>query len=214
VTYTPQRVAYHEAAHVVAAVRLGGRVAGPVTIIPSKRWLGSAWTLPRRAPQRDFDRVDVGRPLALWPAALRRQLECETMVVLAGGVGELLAPRSLEYPPPDPELDLEREANRRRRAAAAVEALPAAQALLLARGDDPDIAPAKTDPERAHELAELLAGPAGASSLLAHLQQQVAAVVLELPGRLDVERLAKALLERDVLAAADVRALLEAKGPS
>jgi hypothetical protein len=83
-------LAYHEAGHAVAAVLLGGRITGPLAMTESGR--GLAFT---GAPERDLDELDAGLPAVAWPAQLRRSLEIEAMICLAGAEAEKYAPLHL-----------------------------------------------------------------------------------------------------------------------
>ena len=57
-----------------------------VSIRPTKRWLGVAHAAAPRFPRSDVDRLDFEMPLPTWPARLRRYLEIDAMIYLAGPI--------------------------------------------------------------------------------------------------------------------------------
>src|SRR5215218_3613158 len=134
-------LAYHEAAHAVATVLLGGRLVGPVSVREALRWRGVAFVRPPTASAADVARVDVSAPLALWPARVRRQHEADAMIAIAGAFGARYAPpasrRAEANYVADPVDALERVVRVSNR-----------DARMLATGDDPD-AELATDFERA-----------------------------------------------------------------
>jgi hypothetical protein len=62
-----ERVAWHEAGHAVSAYLLGGRIVGPVSIRPTKRWSGVAHVRGPTIPADDLARVDRDLPVCTYP---------------------------------------------------------------------------------------------------------------------------------------------------
>lgn len=86
-------IAHHEAAHAVVAFLLERRVH-LVSIRPTEAYGGVV--VRAHGPRGHYDESLLFRPTVLWPAKLRRELEVDIMIALAGDVGEELAlgPRS------------------------------------------------------------------------------------------------------------------------
>jgi hypothetical protein len=92
-------VAYHESAHATAAFLFGRRVTA-VSIVPGVHFGGITLLASRRAPslsEREQGRLAVPLPMAL-PARVRRDLEANAMVSLAGPViDDIIRPRETAY---------------------------------------------------------------------------------------------------------------------
>jgi hypothetical protein len=82
------RTAHHEAGHSVAAFILG-RPVGPVSIKPCRVHLGVSFRTKARVPEAEWNRV--GLPAILLPARLRRTVETEAVIALAGPTAEDVA---------------------------------------------------------------------------------------------------------------------------
>jgi hypothetical protein len=125
------RVSYHEGGHACAARLLRGRISGPVSIQPTKRWSGVAYVAARRPTARDLERTDLGLPMATFPARMRHRLETDIIIYLAGNEAEMLRPdwwpATGYVPEPKPTCD-DRLAER------AAAALTGREIRLLARG--------------------------------------------------------------------------------
>jgi hypothetical protein len=149
------RIAYHEAGHAVAAVMLGGRVTGPVSIEPTKRWLGVAFTRPPGFSRRESERVPLELPLATWPARVRRSFEVDALISLAGPAAEAMRPERLSgYIPSSRHAD-------DRRAAEATTVLTSRDRRLLASGNGPEDDPRPWDDKRAVDASVAAAGTRG-----------------------------------------------------
>lgn len=93
-------VAVHEAGHAVVAWRLDHRL-GWVTVEPGRSFDGCQTSWP--AVAADPTDVDPDVPPPLWPAAARRNVEAEVMVLLAGDLAaELFARPTSGYRSPQP----------------------------------------------------------------------------------------------------------------
>src|SRR5581483_800231 len=135
------RVAYHEAGHAVACWLLGGRITGPLSIVPALNWRGIAH-IRAAASRNDMD-------------TLGHALEASVTMSLAGVQAERYA-RAAGFAPALP-----------RRLRTAPPPLTAEDAHLLAAGDDPGEPSPPTDVERAFEVCEMLIGPGPAAYQLA-----------------------------------------------
>lgn len=202
--------AYHEAAHAVATVLLGGRLVGPVSVREALRWRGVAFVRPPAASAAEVARTDVSAPLPLWPARVRRQHETGIMISMAGPVGARYAP------PVGDRAEAGYFADPVAAAEAALERVVRVSdrdARMLATGDDPD-ADIRSDFESAHEAAAILTGPAGIEPLLRFLHAETEAFVASYGFLRRLRPLAEALLEREVISAAETRRILRAASPT
>lgn len=102
-----RHVAVHESGHALVAWRLGWRVRG-ITCVPGRRWAGSMHYGRPAVRGRDWARLDVcintDRPVMLWPAAVRRDVEVRACVAAAGDVATRLLFWATDTPgrPPEP----------------------------------------------------------------------------------------------------------------
>jgi hypothetical protein len=197
------RIAFHEAGHATAAFLLGGCITGPVSIAARKHWRGVAFCRARHYPLDDVDRVKILMPMALLPPRLRRSLEIDAIISLAGRAAEMIRPtRSVETGyVPSPRADADD------RSAEFVAALTRRDEHLLSLGDSDDVSH-PDDLEQARGFADRLAGD------LAGLVLQVLTVETERLARTRRFRhlcgaLADELLARTTLSAADVRRILK-----
>lgn len=153
--------AFHEGGHAVATVELGGRLVGPVSIMPRRRWLGVAFVDAPKARGEDWERVDVGLPAPLWNARVRRRVEVDVMLSLAGPVGEGLVPFDADgqFTPALADALAEGLAARPLPGddVAALVRLAPREAKLLRCGDDP-ARTLRTDAERVEDGCRFLAG--------------------------------------------------------
>lgn len=207
--------AWHEAAHVVVALRLGGSVTGPVSIEPGAHLLGVAHTSTLRASAAAFEELDVGAALPCWDADVRREFEHEIMVVLAGQLAARDDVITAYTADGDPTTRVR---------AALDQGLAAIDTAVTAGTDRPGrirlshddraaidhalAEPPPSDDDQARESATFLVSDERVPALLAFLRSETL-YLLRLPHvRVDVERLALELLRRETLSAEDVHSLL------
>ena len=97
------RDALHEAGHLVVASVLGRKLYG-ATVNPGTRLAGcSLFASPDPIPAGDLAGVDVeDLPFVLWPASLRRNLEEQALISLAGPAAELALAGPVAGRVPDP----------------------------------------------------------------------------------------------------------------
>jgi hypothetical protein len=202
-----ERLAWHEAAHATAAYLLGGCIRGPVSIEPRLHWAGVAFCRSRRVPFSDIDRSASG-PMCLLPPRLRRAIETDIIISLAGPAAERIRPgRPIEsgYVAAH-ERDPDEERSR-----LLVAALTTTEVRLLEHGDDEN-RPIKSDMTNAWNGCDALAQE------LSGLQLQMLQVETDLLVRTPrfqtlCAALAEALLENITLSARSVRAILRAHDP-
>ena len=90
-----ERLAFHEAAHAVAA-RAFGLSVGPVTIEPGKSFAGACF----HGPPRSRFVAAIG-PTVLWPASFRKMFEADAVIAFAGDIAsELYDAERLTRPAP------------------------------------------------------------------------------------------------------------------
>jgi hypothetical protein len=82
-----RRVALHESAHSFAAFAMGRPVLG-LSVVPHRRWAGSAHFGQPRVGGRDWARWNPAQPYALWPARVRRSFEIRGIFFAAGDAAE------------------------------------------------------------------------------------------------------------------------------
>jgi hypothetical protein len=204
-------VSLHEAAHAVAG-HLWGVITGPVSIRRTRQWRGVAYVRPRRAANVDVERVDVALPHQLWPARVRRKYETEALIYLAGPAAErylgddLTVIAQLRAGQPAP-------ASTPRTTQATSCRLPAAEARMLATGDQPG--PRMTrDLEVVYDRAELLCGDVGeAEHLVSYWWRQMQNVVRSRIFRKPTLVLARTLLEEDTIPRRRVRRIITEGAP-
>lgn len=205
------KVAYHEAGHAVAAQLLRGRIVGPVSIRPTKRWSGVAYVRAPRFSPRDVETVDLAFPIATYPVGLRRALELDAIICLAGPAAEALRPDQSPVrgyrPEPASRLD-------DRLAAGAVAALTSGEARMLARGNEDETDPRPHDEQRALDATLALVGYERAGALLEFLRVETKVFVCSYSFQRRLHPLAAALVERTDLSARFVRGLLRQVGDS
>jgi hypothetical protein len=197
-----RKTAHHEAAHAAIALALGGEIHGAVSLVPRRRWRAVAFVNGSRPGHAVT--VDPGLPLVLWDVELRRMIETEIMVFLAGTHGEALVPLH----PPVAALSV----SNADKAASTLKVVPSApltavEKAQLSSGDDPNEPPIQNDLSVAYELAEAAVGVgAAAHALLTLLDEQTRWFVqLEAPR---IRRLARLLLAHEELGATAVKAAL------
>jgi hypothetical protein len=86
---TDRRTCVHEAGHSVVASACGWTI-GAVTVRPGTVLAGCAAYRPPPVDPEQLRCLDAMRPLVLWPDSLRRRLEADVMVSLAGECAELM----------------------------------------------------------------------------------------------------------------------------
>jgi hypothetical protein len=202
------RLAYHEAGHSVGAFLMGCSV-GAVSIRPASRWTAVASARVPGFGSSDLARLDVGLPLACWPTRIRRALETHALVALCGPHGERYAPRELGSSGYEVDRPRRRDHDL---ATATLSPLTAADALLLASGDDTSEPPLPSDLKRAFEAAELAVGGVSesprAARLIAFLDVEAEAFVASPPFQWRLRPLAEALIEHETLSAGSVNSIL------
>jgi ATP-dependent Zn protease len=193
------RVAYHEAAHAAVAFIFRRRVE-LVSVRPAMQWGGVVFSRPTRVS--DDETLSLGEPVMFVPHRLRRDVEQSVVMTLAGDIGEELRfGRRTGYGLTADEM----------RAAEVVRgvALSAKERLLLARGEGPEHA-GDDDWSFAVRMTAAVTSELEATAYLGFLSAAARAVVFSsLCVRL-VEALVPVLLEREVLGAREVRAVLRA----
>ncbi len=191
------RPAFHEAGHAVVAYKETGAKLGMVTIEPGTRFAGCAEWWPVTVPPDDpaWSQLDVTAPFLLWPEPIRRWVELDVIVALAGeAAADVLAPRTGRLP-----------ASLVEGAAGIAAALPeptaAGRLPRLTAGErqyaaqmvsDPD---APSDADKIAELARVAHGPdlASLAAWLVYLEAVTRALVQR--HRQGIERLATELLK-------------------
>jgi hypothetical protein len=186
--YRRRLTAHHEAGHAVAAHLLGRRLE-LISIKPGRRHLGFA---ANRAPPIHVAVEHVeGVPLTHQPEALRRAVETDVIVYLAGYLAEFLVEPQAPGQPIAPAEDI----------AAAREALShltPRDVELLQRHEDELARSDKSDDDLAHEIARLFAdGKDESEALLCWLT--VSARRLVVRNKRPIAALAERLLQDVVL---------------
>lgn len=87
---TPSRIALHESAHAVVAWSLGYEDPGPITVVPADGLFGGLCVVGRSpAPHSRADAVyPYTTPLPMAPPKVRRYVESDVMISLAGDTAE------------------------------------------------------------------------------------------------------------------------------
>jgi hypothetical protein len=194
------RIAYHEAAH-AAVAHITKRPIEVVSIRPGPSWSGVCFT--REHPVRDADLDQLHLPVPLQPARLRKAVELRIIGCLAGRIGEELG---AFYPHGSAATSTDDAAAM---ALAEAATLTPEQKELLRRGDNPEKRPS-TDDEEAAALAGALAGRDEATSYYGWLRATTRSMVYGERCRRLVYALVPVLLEREVVGAAEVRAIFRA----
>jgi hypothetical protein len=194
---------YHESGHAVMALALGGLISGPCSISPSRLWKGVAHVRARGFSPRDAESIRVGRGILAYPARVRRSLESDVIISLAGHESEQYRPHTIAvegYVGESPRLAETIEKF-------ALAPLTRADAKLLARGDLDE--PLPNDVMRAFASVErLVAGERRVWALIRFLAEETAELVAGEVFQRRLHRLAAALLEHETLGARAVREVL------
>lgn len=195
-----ERTAIHEAAHATMA-HLVGRAPGAMSIIPALGYNGICFFgRSRRVPQRDL--AKLGAALPLLPATLRRSVELDVMVALAGPVAADMWWPSSGYGTTPDELEAER----------LVQSLAPRAALTVRERSTLAAAEAtptfESDESTAWGMTEALNGDARiALAHLATLREVTRALVEEPSFQRLVSRLARLVLRHRTVSARAVRAV-------
>lgn len=205
------RTAWHEAGHAVAAVRLRGKIGGPVSIEQRHHyWNGVAFVGPSTAQLRDWAALNVAAPTPMWPARLRRSRETAAMILLAGRLAEDLIPYGADddFAPQITELlDAHATVGESPAVVAPVATPPP---LTVAEQELLQSPPPATDDEQVEAVCFTLAGDRW-RSLRVWLRAETDYLLRLPPVRDQVEALALELLRHRTLSARAVRAVLATK---
>jgi hypothetical protein len=195
-----RRVAYHEAGHAVMAYTVGRR-NGVVSIRPGEHYNGIAFHGPAPRPS-ELERGKLGLPVPLLPARLRRWIETEILIVVAGREAEFfrfIPPTRYSGPDPDEEAAV-------RLARASVE-LSTRESEALAAADHAEL---PVDERQAEKLAWVAVGPdAEGWAYLNWLRATTRNLVGESGFFRLVEALVPELLRHEVLGGRSVRRILD-----
>jgi ATP-dependent Zn protease len=193
------RVAWHESAHAAVAFIFGRRVE-VVSIRPTMQWGGVVFSRPTKV--HDDEAESLGAPVMFLPARLRRDIEQDVVMTLAGDLGEELRfGRRSGYGLTKDETvadEVVREL-----------ALSAKQRAMLALGDEPAAA-GDDDWSMAVRMTAALTSELEATAYLGFLRAAARAVVFSPQCVRLVEALVPVLLERDVVGGGEVRAVFRA----
>ena len=94
------RTCLHETGHVLMARAFGWDI-GALTVTPGRRWAGCADLQPVRFDLDIVAAIDTTGPVPAWPEEIRRRLEGDVMVLLAGETAEKVLTPATEGRHPD-----------------------------------------------------------------------------------------------------------------